>query len=48
MSFLATMLGSTLATVTLVARTLQSAGLIKYTHGRIRILDREGLEGGGV
>jgi CRP-like cAMP-binding protein len=42
--FLAMMLGSTRPTVTLVAGTLQKAGLIKYTHGRIRILDRKGLE----
>jgi CRP-like cAMP-binding protein len=42
--FLAMMLGSTRPTVTLVAGTLQKAGLIKYTHGRIRILDRKSLE----
>jgi CRP-like cAMP-binding protein len=42
--FLAMMLGSSRPTVTLVAGTLQKAGLIKYTHGRISILDREGLE----
>ena len=42
--FLAMMLGSTRPTVTLVAGTLQKAGLIKYTHGRIKILDRNGLE----
>jgi CRP-like cAMP-binding protein len=42
--FLAMMLGSTRPTVTLVAGTLQKAGLIKYTHGRIRILNRKGLE----
>jgi CRP-like cAMP-binding protein len=42
--FLAMMLGSTRPTVTLVAGTLQKAGLIKYTHGRIRILDRQSLE----
>ena len=42
--FLAMMLGSTRPTVTTVAGTLQKAGLIKYTHGRIRILDRKGLE----
>jgi len=43
--FLAMMLGSTRPTVTVVAGTLQSAGLIKYIHGRITILDRAGLEG---
>ncbi len=42
--FLAMMLGATRPTVTLVAGALQKAGLIKYTHGRIRILDRNGLE----
>jgi CRP-like cAMP-binding protein len=42
--FLAMMLGSTRPTVTIVAGTLQKAGLIKYTHGRIRILDRQRLE----
>jgi CRP-like cAMP-binding protein len=42
--FLAMMLGSTRPTVTLVAGTLQKAGLIKYTHGRVRILDRPSLE----
>jgi hypothetical protein len=24
---------------------LQKAGLIEYTHGRIKIMDRKGLEG---
>jgi CRP-like cAMP-binding protein len=42
--FLAMMLGSTRPTVTVVARTLQKAGLIHYIHGRITILDRPGLE----
>ncbi len=42
--FLAMMLGSTRPTVTVVAGTLQKAGLIKYTHGRIKILDRKRLE----
>lgn len=42
--FLAMMLGSTRPTVTLVAGTLQKAGLIKYIHGRITILDRKSLE----
>jgi CRP-like cAMP-binding protein len=42
--FLAMMLGSTRPTVTIVAGTLQKAGLIKYTHGRITILDRKRLE----
>ena len=43
--FLAMMLGSTRPTVTLVAGSLAKAGLIMYTHGRIRILDRKSLEG---
>jgi len=30
----------------LVAGTLQKAGLIKYVHGRLTILDRERLEAG--
>jgi hypothetical protein len=42
--FLASMLGSTRPTVNVVASTLQKAGLLRYTHGRISILDREGLE----
>ena len=42
--FLAMMLGSTRPTVTLVAGTLQKAGMIKYTHGHITILDRSALE----
>jgi CRP-like cAMP-binding protein len=42
--FVAIMLGVTRPTVTLVARTLQKAGLITYHHGHITILDREGLE----
>jgi hypothetical protein len=42
--FLAMMLGSTRPTVSVVAGTLQKAGLITYTRGRITIVDREGLE----
>ena len=42
--FLAMMLGSTRPTVTIVAETLQKAGLITYTHGRIKITDRKSLE----
>jgi CRP-like cAMP-binding protein len=42
--FLAMMLGSTRPTVTVVARNLQEAGLIRYTHARMTILDRKGLE----
>jgi CRP-like cAMP-binding protein len=42
--FLAMMLGATRPSVTIVAGTLQKAGLITYTRGRIRILDRKRLE----
>jgi CRP-like cAMP-binding protein len=42
--FLAMMLGATRPTVTVVAGTLQRAGLITYRHGHISILDRAGLE----
>lgn len=42
--FVAMMLGTTRPTVTVVARTLQRAGLITYRHGHMTILDREGLE----
>jgi CRP-like cAMP-binding protein len=43
--FLAMMLGATRPTVTVVAGTLQKAGLIRYRHGRLTILDRKSLEG---
>ena len=42
--FLAEMLGARRTTVTLIAGELQRAGLIEYRRGRVRILDREGLE----
>jgi len=42
--FLSQMLGIRRTTVTLVARALQRAGLIRYTRGKIVILDRPGLE----
>ena len=42
--FLATMLGVRRATVTVAAGTLQTAGLIAYRHGHVKILDRAGLE----
>ena len=42
--FLAMMLGSRRTTVTLIAGALQRAGLIEYSRGRVRILDREKLE----
>jgi CRP-like cAMP-binding protein len=43
--FLAQMLSVRRTTVTLMAQTLQRKGLINYSRGQIRILDREGLEG---
>lgn len=42
--FVAIMLGASRPTVTLVAGTLQKAGLIKYRHGRVTIVDRDNLE----
>ena len=42
--FLAQMLGVRRTSVTLVASTLQKAGLIKYRRGNIRLLDIEKLE----
>lgn len=38
------MLGVRRASVSLVAATLQKAGLINYSRGRMIVLDREGLE----
>ena len=42
--FLAMMLGVRRQSVTVVAGSLQTAGLISYKHGRVQILDRKGLE----
>jgi CRP-like cAMP-binding protein len=42
--FLSQMLGVRRTTVTLVARALQKAGLVRYSRGQIAILDRGGLE----
>ena len=42
--FLADMLGVQRTTVTVVARALQTAGLIRYRRGVVDILDRAGLE----
>jgi CRP-like cAMP-binding protein len=42
--FVAMMLGATRPTVTIVAGTLQRAGLITYQRGHVTILDREKLE----
>jgi CRP-like cAMP-binding protein len=44
--FLAMMLGVRRQSVTLVAGTLQEAGLIVYKHGHITVLDRPALEAG--
>jgi CRP-like cAMP-binding protein len=41
--FLAEMLGVQRTSVTAVARTLQEAGMIKYSRGKIQILDIESL-----
>jgi len=42
--FVAIMLGATRPTVTVVAGTLQKAGLITYHRGVITVVNREGLE----
>jgi CRP-like cAMP-binding protein len=42
--FLAVMLGVRRQSVSVVAHTLQKAGLITYRHGRVTVLDRAGLE----
>ena len=42
--FLAYMLGVRRPGVTVAAGALQRAGVIHYTRGRIRVLDRRGLE----
>jgi CRP-like cAMP-binding protein len=44
--YLAEMLGVRRTTVTVVAHTLQAAGLIKYARGKIQILDAEALQDG--
>jgi Mn-dependent DtxR family transcriptional regulator len=40
------MLGVQRTSVTTVARTLQEAGMIKYSRGKIEILDVDGLREG--
>lgn len=42
--YLAEMLGVGRPTITVVARTLQAAGLIRYSRGVITVIDRAGLE----
>lgn len=42
--FLAMMLGVQRPTVTVIAGTLQNAGLITYRHGNVKVLNRKGLE----
>jgi CRP-like cAMP-binding protein len=42
--FLAEMLGVNRTSVTVVAHTLQQAGIIKYSRGKIRISNLEGLQ----
>ena len=42
--FAAMMLGATRPTVSLVSATLQKAGLITYHRGRVKVLNRRGLE----
>ena len=44
--FLGFMLGVQRTTVTMSAKRLQAAGLIRYSRGRIEILDRDGLLAG--
>jgi Crp-like helix-turn-helix domain len=46
-AFLAEMLGSRRAIVTLAAGALQRIGLIEYQRRRVHILDRERLENAG-
>jgi CRP-like cAMP-binding protein len=42
--FLAAMLGVRRQSVSVVAATLRGAGLIEYSHGRVSVRDRRGLE----
>ena len=42
--YLSEMIGTQRTTVTILAGNLQERGLIRYSRGTIRILDREGLE----
>ncbi len=42
--YLAELVGVSRPSVSLAAKTLQAAGLIRYTRGTLTVLDREGLE----
>lgn len=42
--FLGQMLGERRATINVVASLLQQAGFIRYSHGRVTVVDRAGLE----
>jgi CRP-like cAMP-binding protein len=42
--FLASMLGTGRASISIAAGTLQKVGLIEYRRGAVRVIDREGLE----
>jgi Mn-dependent DtxR family transcriptional regulator len=42
--FIASMLGVHRPSVSLVAGVFQQAGIIQYSRGRIKVLDRSGLE----
>jgi Mn-dependent DtxR family transcriptional regulator len=42
--FLSQMLGVYRPTVTIAARMLQQAGLIRYARGKIEVIDGDGLE----
>jgi CRP-like cAMP-binding protein len=42
--FISDMLGVQRTSVTLIARELQTEGLIRYRRGRVEIVDRDGLE----
>jgi CRP-like cAMP-binding protein len=42
--FLPVMLGVQRPTVSVVAATLQEAGLIRYMHGHVAVLNRHGLQ----
>lgn len=42
--FMARMLGANRSSVSLTAATIQQAGYIRYSRGKLTVLDREGLE----